>query len=385
MTPVVAAMNAFGFDLYGVARRDAKNLGLSPFSVATALHMILLGARGDTASELRRALHAAASPDARELGALLSPPGPAQVDAGGLHVANRLFLERSYALEASYVDEADARFAAGVDLCDFVTSPEPSRERINAWVSDRTKAQIRSLIPGGGVTSATRLVLVNAVHFKAPWKHPFPPDGTIAGPFRCSPTDVREVPMMVTCATLPFAHTDGVTVLELPYAGGRWAMTLVVPDVHFGLAAVEAALTPERLAGWVRRSAPKSLMLAMPRFEIDAPGPLQLVPLLAELGVRDAFDRERADLGGIASPRSTAEPLVVSDIIHKAVVRVDEEGTVAAAATATRAPAIGMSGEAAEFFGVDHPFLFLVRDVKSSVILFMGRVAEPAAPCWTSR
>jgi serpin B len=248
-------------------------------------------------------------------------------------------------------------------------------------VAKETENRIKDLIPVGGVDQDTRLVLTNAIYFLGEWATPFAKEGTAPAPFFTSKSDSKPVPTMHRTGQLAFAADAGVKVLDMPYKGGTMAMTVVLPDAVDGLDAVEGRLTPALLDGWIHALAPTNVAVSLPKVEIDPAASISLADTLASMGMPLAFDRSRADFTGIANPPNPADRLSISRVFHKAFVKVDEKGTEAAAATAV----VGVKGHAmvvpppALEFKADHPFLFFLRDVSTNMILFMGRVSDPAS------
>jgi serpin B len=373
---VAAGFNAFGIELYRKLATAPGDQVISPASVAVALAMTHAGARGDTAKEMEVALHYSrpAAEVQAAVGTMLTGWN-APHEGLELAVANRLFGETSVAFERPFLDLTRTVFAAPLEPVGFKTDPAAARVHINDWVEAQTHDRIQELLPPSAVNAATRLVLVNAIYFKAPWLHPFPEHRTKRAPFFAT-GGKRDVPTMGVTEQFAFTErtADGVQVIELPYGGPGFAMTLVVPLAKDGLPAVEASLTAERLAGWVGALASERIDLSLPKFRIAPSESLQLATLLGELGIRKAFTMQ-ADLTGIAP---ASEMLVLAEVYHKGFIAVDEKGTEAAAATAVAARAGGMPSEP-RTVKVDRPFLYVIRDTRSGLVMFIGRVVSPTA------
>ncbi len=379
----VKANNAFAFDLYARRRAATGDLALSPASVTTALAMTWAGAKGETADEMKRALHfeadqAGVAAAAGELIGRLNAPG----QKVKLRVSNRLFGERSFRFEPPYLALTKSAFGAPLEPLDFAHAPEPSRQRINDWAAKETENRVTNLVPANGVDRETRLVLVNAVYFLGTWSKRFDKAFTSAEPFFANGAGARPAPTMRQTETFGYAASDGVKVLELPYEGGDYALTLLLPERRDGLAALEASLTADKFAAWAAALAPTRVAVALPTFKIEPAASLSLGDDLKALGMKRAFERGRAEFFGIASPPEPADRLFVGAVFHKAFVKVDEAGTEAAAATAVAMPRGGRPPPAAPpvEFRADHPFLFALRDAKTGLLLFVGRVTDPAAP-----
>jgi serpin B len=381
-----AALNAFGADLYRRLGVDGGNLVFSPASVAFALAMARAGARGETATEMDTVLHAASLEqltsglNALDL-ALAGRSGTFNDRADKPHdvtlrIANSPFAQRGMALEPAYLETLAGSFGAGLRLVDYAHDPEAARKLINAWVDARTEQRIPELLAAGTIDDLTRLVLVNAIYLKAAWATPFEPSLTKPGAFTRADGSTIDVPMMHSGGSLPYAEGAGWRAVELPYIGGSLAMTVIVPD---DMAAFAAGLGTESLA-WSDPFTPivsalqaREVELALPRFGLETQADLSTI--LAALGMPRAFDPDTADFSGITA----AEQLYISAVIHQANIDVDEKGTEAAAATAVVMGTTSVPVEAPVTMRVDRPFIFLLRDVPTGAVVFMGRVVDPAA------
>lgn len=371
--------NAFGVDLFAKIRSQPGNLALSPVSLSTALSLTWAGAKGDTAAQMKKVLHAAGSPEeamdvAGKLASSLRDPSRKAT----VRIANRLFGEKTYAFEQAYLDRAKASFGAPLEALDFKGAADAGRLRINAWVAGETENRIKDLLPPKALDDQTRLVLTNAIYFKGDWEIPFEKHMSRPAAFHPTPAETKDVFTMHGRKYTGFAATDGVKLLDMGYEGGELSMLLVLPDA--ALDPVEARLSQSTLDKWAGALKTTNVDVALPRFEIDPATTTSLADVLEALGMPLAFDRDKADFTGIASPKSPADRLYVSQVFHKAFVKVDEQGTEAAAASAVAMARAGgaMRPEVAPEFHADRPFLFFLRDKKTNMILFMGRVADPS-------
>jgi len=378
--PFVTGNNAFAASLWGVIRSRPGNLSVSPASITTAMAMAFFGARGETAAEIARALHFEASPEdtMRAAGELVQ----GWSTAGGptvLRAANRLFVDKTVPLERPFLDAAERTFGAPFEAVDFTKSADRAREQINDWVLVQTHYHVRDLLPRASLDGQTRLVLVNALYFKADWASPFDPSSTRPLAFHVNSTTTKEAPMMNKVATFRFAAPPGLRILEMPYQGDDASMVFLLPDAADGLPALEQTLTGADIDRWMDVAKPARVAVTLPRFEIDPASSLSLRDTLGALGIRLAFDKKTADFTGISSPKDPRDRLFLKEVFHKAFVRLDEKGTEAAAATAELS-ARGAVEPEPEVFRADHPFLFVLRDTKTGMILFWGRVADPSSP-----
>jgi serpin B len=281
-----------------------------------------------------------------------------------LRTANRIWTQTGLAFEPPFLDGLARDYGTGVNPVDFRTDPEGARRDIDAWVAGQTHGRIAELIPPGGVDPLTRIALVDAVAFKAPWavffdpptERPFTP---LAGP-------PHTVPTITGGEEGRYGSGPGWRAAEIPYAGHHLSMVVIEPD---DLHSFESTLTAGELAAIAGGLHENLSSVQLPTFRFDQQ--VDLRQQLGGLGMPDAFDPDRADFSGM----TTQEPLYLSHVFHQASIAVDEHGTEAAAATAvvgaTTAAMVGAS------LIVDHPFLFAVRDDQTGAILFLGRVAQP--------
>ena len=379
VTQFAKCSNAFGLDLH---RRlpGRGNLVFSPASVTTSLAMIWGGARGETAAQIKQTLRFEGTPDSwRQAAARLTASLNKSTGSIVLRIANGLFGEASFTFEPDFLTATREAFGASLEPLDFKGAPEKARETINNWAYAQTEQRIRDLVPPGAVTTDTRLVLVNAVHFLGDWLQPFDAEDTEPAPFYLSGSDAKEAPTMHSADRLPFAAREGLKALELPYRESRLSMLLLLPDAPEALPALEESLTPEKLDALVLALAPEHVRVALPRFEVKPLASVPLGAILKAMGMTLAFDRQRADFTGIANPPDPCDRLHVSEVFQKAFVKADEKGTEAAAATAASYVRLGRSPAAQAEFKADHPFLFFIRDNATGLIVFMGRVADPSA------
>ena len=367
--------NRFAFDLYGKIRGGSGNLFLSPYSISTALAMSYAGARGETARQMASTLHFSSDGDglhsalaglADQLNGGVKPK-PYQLD-----IANALWGQQGLGYRSEFLKLLETSYRAGLRTVNFHGDPEAARKTINQWVEAQTRDKIRDLLGPGVVDSMTDLILTNAIYFKGSWETPFPRSATRDDDFTA---EGRKKPVPTMHMTADFKHFQGDTfqALELPYTDGDLSMVVLLPDETHVLGGLEGSLTAEKLDGWIAKATRKKVVVSLPRFKMEYG--FDLSKTLQSMGMKDAFGR-KADFSGITKDRD----LYISAVIHKAFVDVNEEGTEAAAATATKfgARAIGKTPPPA-IFRADHPFLFLIRDVKSGSILFLGRVMNPKA------
>ncbi len=372
--------NNFACRLYRQLAREPGNLFFSPYSVSQALAMAWGGARGDTAAQMATVLglddvsrpHDAFNALSLELAARGSG-----VDADGgekfrLELANSLWGQRGFPLREDYLELLAVDYDAGIHLVDFAGAPLAAGEMINRWVEERTAGRIRDLIAPGSLAAATRLVIANAVYFRAGWSHPFDADATTPAIFHLSSGRRQEVETMSVTGNFPYLSRPDCQVVELPYYGDELAMVIILPAA--GLAAWEPHLDASEIVALTAAMTPARIRLFLPRFQFSW-GTRSLRDALQALGMTAAFDPGQADFSGMDGRRD----LFVGDVLHQAFVAVDEKGTEAAAATAVTMEVTGIMPAAPVVVRVNRPFIFLVRDRETGAVLFLGRVENPAS------
>ncbi|MFO7743576.1 MAG: serpin family protein [Anaerolineae bacterium] len=377
---LIEGNSEFAFDLYRflVEQEGDKNLFYSPYSISLALAMTYAGARSETEEEMAETLRFALlqedlHPAFNALDQALGERGEgAEGKDGGfrLNIANAIWGQRDYQFLDSFLDVLAQNYGAGLRVLDFAGAPEESRVTINEWVSEETEGKIEDLIPQGGVDSLTRLVLTNAIYFNAAWANPFEEEATEDGPFTLLDGSEISVPMMHQEESFGHAEGEDYQAVELPYDGHELSMVIVMPE-EGAFEAVEASLDAERVGAIIEELDRRQVALTMPRFEFDAEFGLKRA--LAALGMPSAFS-DAGDFSGMMGERE----LFISEVLHKAFVSVDEEGTEAAAATAVVMKLLAVPDEAIEVT-LDRPFLFLIHDIETGAILFVGRVLDPSA------
>ncbi len=381
---VIDSANRFGLELYRLlAEQREDNLFLSPYSVYTALAMTLEGARGETAEQMRTVLHAPApagpgpegegsvNPDLHAALGALQARFNADDRPYELHVANALWGEQTMPFRDAFTRTLDQHYGAGLFPVDFVNHPEPSRLRINEWVERQTNGRIEDLLPQDVIDELTRLVLTNAIYFKAAWADPFRESWTKLRPFQLGDGTSVEVPTMRHGEVRVRLHRGETwTAVEVPYEQNELAMLILMPKRANGLAKLVGTLDADRLAQIVGELKPGFAELEMPRFKVESSFGLKEV--LKRLGMERPFEHDRADFSGISE---STEPLYISHVMHKAFVDVNEEGTEAAAATGVVISTTALRQTTP--VRIDRPFLFLIRDTRTGTVVFLGQLTDP--------
>ncbi|XP_075899200.1 leukocyte elastase inhibitor-like isoform X2 [Nelusetta ayraudi] len=392
---------------------NGANVFFSPFSISSALAMVMLGARGNTAAQMSEVLCFAEAkkshlPGEQQMmqmqqhvesrlpeflkclktkdtqddvhasfGKLLSELHK-QDAPYALSVANRLYGERSYQFIEDFLQSTRKHYSAELEAVNFATEFEVARLNINSWVETRTQGKIQELLSPGILNPTTKLVLVNAIYFKGNWDKKFQESATHEVDFRVNKNDKKKVKMMHQKSKFPLTYIPDVScqVLEIPYKGKELSMLIFLPnemeDSTTGLEKLEKELTYDNFVEWTRPDMMDNVevRVGLPRFKMEEKYDLKEV--LVGMGMADAFDTSRCDFSGM----SPGNDLFLSQVVHKAFVDVNEEGTEAAGATGAVMNLRCAPMRPATFIA-DHPFLFFIRHNPSKSILFAGRYCSP--------
>uniref|UniRef100_H0WKU7 Serpin domain-containing protein n=1 Tax=Otolemur garnettii TaxID=30611 RepID=H0WKU7_OTOGA len=433
MEKLSAANNHFALDLFRALNEDnpTGNIFVSPFSISSAMAMVFLGTRGNTAAQLSKpglpfnlpplaygagtlpfepqappqfyfyvvAVLAGAGFEPTTLGIWNQHPTPtlhfntveeihsrfqslhADINKSGapyiLKLANRLYGEKTYNFLSEFLDLTQKMYGAELASVDFQNASEDTRKTINQWVKGQTEDKLPQTTFFFFFDSMTKLVLVNAIYFKGNWQNQFLKEATANVPFRLNKKDTKTVKMMYQKKKFPLGYIEGLKthVLELPYQGKELSMLILLPDNirddSTGLKKIEEQLTWENLHKWTKPEhlAVTEVKVGLPRFKLE--DSYVLNTNLARLGVEDLFNDSKADLSGMSGARD----IFVSKIVHKSFVEVNEEGTEAASAIGVLI--IPFCARQETTFIADRPFLFFIRHNPSASILFMGRYSSP--------
>jgi serpin B len=363
-------LNRFGSNLYEqLAKAGQKNLILSPYSVSTALSMALAGANGQTRTEMARALGQPADSAAyhADLAAMLERIRKAANQGENVFLdANRVWLERDFTVLPDFRRTLESTYHAPFAAVDFRGNVEAVRREINSWTEEQTKGRIRDLFGPGVLNSDTRLVLTSAVYFYGKWEQPFNPSQTRPDSFTTGSGASVQTDFMNQTANFGYAETPAGQFLEMRYAGTGIAFDILLPRPGKAL----ETPTPERLSAWLGAVQNRKVKVAVPKFRVESA--FSLGDALQSLGMKTAFTSS-ADFSGIDGRRD----LFLSSAVHKAFVDVAEAGTEAAAATGMAFALASARTEPEPVFRADHPFVFLIRDTRSGLVLFSGRLMDP--------
>ncbi|XP_045905565.1 leukocyte elastase inhibitor-like isoform X2 [Micropterus dolomieu] len=379
MAAISKSNTCFALELFRTLSQEnpTGNIFVSPLSISSALAMVYLGAKGNTAAQMAQVLsfnpgedvHA----DFQTLNADINSPSASYI----LKLANRLYGEKTANFLPLFLEATEKYYQADLKTVDFMGAPEACRAEINTWVEQQTENKIKDLLKPGTVSIMTRLALVNAIYFKGNWMSRFDKANTKEMPFKVNKNESKPVQMMYQMKKLPYNYVPELRlqILELPYVKDELSMFILLPeesaDGSDPLLTLENEIKLDRLDNWTNRDnmdVHSEVLVHLPKFKLEED--YELNEPLAKLGMTDVFCGPKADLSGMNGERG----LFLSTVAHKTFLEVNEEGTEAAAATA------GMVANCMPrktHFTADHPFLFFIRHNKTKSILFLGRFSSP--------
>ncbi|MBI3639844.1 MAG: hypothetical protein HY223_05960 [Thaumarchaeota archaeon] len=371
----VNASNTFAFFLLSnIAQKNMSNIFFSPYSISDAFSMAYEGARGQTENEIQSVFGFAdrqtQRESIRELDSKINSPNANYT----LNIANALWVQKDYPILQEYFESLQKYYSAKAENLDFINHTEESRNIINKWVEDKTAQKIKNLLPPDSLNIMTRVVLTDAVYFKGTWLTKFDESKTIDENFSVSENNTIKVPMMHVETGFKYLEDDGLKILDMPYSGGNLSMMIILPKDK-DLNHLISILSSDKLNQWRNNLAVREVSVHIPKFMLHTE--YKLKDNLSEMGMASGFDWNLADFSGITG----GNDLYIDNVYHKAFVDVNEKGTEAAAATAI--VFMTVMGENAGVqpleFNADHPFVFLIHDNQTGLILFAGQVVDPSS------
>ena len=367
---VANANNQFAIDLYQQINKQAKqaenNIFFSPYSLSTAMAMLYAAAEGETKHQIQKTFHyptpAILNPNSAALYNQFNKPNPNY----DLSTVNDLWMRQGLSPIQNYLHTVQRYYGGKVTNLDFKNSPEPSRQTINKTIAKHTKQMIPELLAKDSIKADTAAVLTNAVYFKSEWAQPLGLRGSTQ-PFYNLNGTTTDTNFMYSIESFDYMEDERVQVVELPYKGDELSMLVVLPKSKEAAAMQKliANLSTAQINKWTERLESKEIFLNMPKFKLEQI--YKMESILTEMGMPIVFSN-KADF----SLFNDKLPLAVDSVIHKAVVEVDEKGTVAAAATSIVVRVVSASYNAE--LTADHPFMFMIKDNKTDAILFLGQV-----------
>ena len=372
-----------GLDLLKeIAKKESGNLALSPYSIQNAFGMVYASARGQTKTEIAQVMgflsdqmrvHTAMN----SLDLALESRNLPESDYASpviLSTANRIFTRLDWPIGDEYLDILAVNYGAGIYLADFVNDPEGERIKINKWVEERTENRIRDLFPENAFLIRTAWVLVNALYFKAPWTTSFQASNTSDVFFTMlDNTEVRVPAMYEKYMEAEYADEDEYKLLDLTLRGQNLSVTFILP-AKGTYAKFESDLTAQSLDAMIEKLTPGSVEVSLPKFKIET-GSIPLDDYLKTLGMPTPFLVDIADFSGFAPD---CPPSNIVSVQHSVFVAADEVGVEAAAATGIQGGDTGGMAPSGFYFDAHRPFLFIIRDKPTGLVLFVGRVMDPS-------
>jgi serpin B len=377
-TALVDGNNEFGISLYKSLAKENTNLIFSPYSISVALAMAQAGASNQTLTQMNEVLHFTLPGDSlhQTFNALQIALNSREQNNDNkkekdfeLDIANATWGEKTYTFLPEYLDLLAENYGAGIHLMDFINNTDGSRKEINQWVSDETEQKIKDLLAEGTITPQTRLVLTNAIYFKAEWMNQFKEDRTKPDDFTLLDRSVIQVPMMTQSGNFAYLQENGFQAVSLPYKGDKLSMLILLPDQGF-FNQIKNELSADQISSIMNNLQKVEVDFSMPKFKVESS--FGLKDILSEMGMPDVFEPGIADLSGMDGTKD----LYISAVEHKAYIDVDENGTEAAAATAIVVGLTSMPVEVNEL-KINRPFMYFIFDNESGSILFMGQILDP--------
>ncbi|GJL50689.1 MAG: serine/threonine protein kinase [Nitrospirales bacterium] len=373
---MVRTYNAFAIELFNkTAEIQSDNIILAPYSTSTALAMAYIGARGETQLEISKVFGWSLDPKEvsqgmGELRAILSAANT--IEGIDLNATSGIWVDHSLNLLQDFIQHSKKLYDVSPQSVDFQKNPDASRQTINQWVEQMTNARITDLIPPGSLDSLTRLLLVTANHYKGIWARPFKKHETQESQFWHSSAHSINIPLMTQQHRFPYADTEDIQILELPYIENRLSMIFLLPKKRENLAELESPFENPKLEKWLESLKPRFVKASIPRFQMSFG--FDLSQTLSLMGMPLAFDQQ-ADFSGM----SDAVDLHLAAVFHQGFIEVNEEGTEAAGASGVVMEGRSLQAPQPVVFRADHPFFFLIRENQSGLILFLGKVSNPTA------
>lgn len=379
LNSLVMTNNDFGMEIYRQLSQNEENLVFSPYNLSTALQMLYAGSQGLTQSQMARILHFVLAPEqlyqsAAELSHSLTSNRKGVYEDSFLTISNSIWVQSGHAILPEFEKTVTEKFKGAVKAADFINKADASRVEINQWIKSQTRGKITDLLGPRDISETSRIVLVSALFMSGKWQNQFDPNLTRPTAFFPYPSKTITVPMMSVTDYFPYIQQTDFSMVELPYStkapSPKLSMLIVLPHKTFGLKDVERSLSAQRLLSLVGQMKPARLTVTVPKFKISSNYSLRQV--LEKLGLIDPFSA-KADFSGI----NGAQNLMVSNVLQKAYITIDEKGTEAGVATAVPMGLKAIREPTPELFLADHPFQFYVIDKLSGSIIFMGRIIQP--------
>lgn len=367
---IIESNNRFCFDIYQKIKQN-ENYIFSPASITSAMAMTYSGAKNNTFKEIGDVFYF--NKDINEFNKDFSKLTEFNlIERSNLQFsnANSIWFEESLELNKQFLEVNKQFYSGSAYQENFITEPEKARNNINSWVEDKTNNKIKNLLKPSAITNETRLVLVNALYFKGPWDKQFNEKNNTIDDFQIRPEVFNKVTFMNTTLSTWYYEDKYAQIVDIPYSDSKFSLMIIMPKSFFKLRRFENKIfNYEYYMNYNANKVRKGVKLSIPKFDIESD--FDLNETLIKMGVKDAFSGS-ADFSGITSK----EQLVISNVIHKAKIIVNEEGTEAAAATAVIMRKTSMLLDEVKF-KVNKPFIYILRNNENNCIYFFGKVVSP--------
>jgi len=368
LSSLVDSLNKFSFDFYQkISENKEDNIFFSPYSIFVALSMAYEGAHGNTATQMYNILNFLQNDSETQgsFGKIYNLLNQKQ-EGYKISTANAFWIQQNYPFLTEYISLLQNYYMAEANELDFSKNVEAART-INTWIENQTNGKIKDMIDPSALSVFTRLVLTNAIYFKGLWENPFDPKYTTKIDFKLDSSKTVKVDMMsLSDCVFNYTETDDLQILKMPYEGDDLSMLVILPKEN-NISIVDSSLNTLNIEDWNSNLNEIKINIDIPKFKFKTEYNLNNV--LTKMGMVDAFSEIDADFSGMDGTKS----LFISDILHKAFVEVNEEGTEAAAATSV----IVTTSAITNTFNADHPFVFLIQHESTGAILFMGKIMSP--------
>ena len=369
---MITRNNQFALELYKIISRKPGNMFYSPFSISAALGMTYTGSKANTEKQIASVMHFATNDAAfyNNYQAYLASINNLNNDAVSIYTANSFWAQADFTFKKEFVEIIRNHFSGEIKNVNFAKEAEKCRQEINKWVESKTNNKIQNLIQPGLIDDLTRLVLVNAIYFKAPWDMPFDEKATKKMDFKTTATTVVSADFMTAENNYKYYTENDFSAIEIPYAKGTLSMLIILPSDDNSFTSLQKNIDHTVYQKIVSAMTVKKIRLMLPKFNTTSE--FELSDVLQEMGMPEAFS-DKADFSGMTGKKD----LKISKVVHKAFINVNEAGTEAAAATAVIIRVKSMPVNVVEF-KADHPFMFIIKENTNGSILFAGNIFDPS-------
>lgn len=367
---LVESENSFAFDIFRKVvenSEEPENIMISPLSISYALSMTLNGANGATQDSILKALRVSGiTPEEINNSYQKLTEALLSVDKRVLMtIANSVWTENRFPVKESFIDILETYYNA--ESRSFNAGDPGTKDIINQWIEDNTNGLIENMLDE--LSPDIVMLLINAIYFKGTWKYQFDEGDTDTKPFYLADRNV-DVGMMSQNTNLKIYRGENFSLAELPYGQGNFVMDVILPDAIDGISTILPSITESNLNNWISNANVAEVDLYFPKFSYGYKKTLN--DILADMGMGIAFT-EFADFNNIANAS-----LLIDEVIHQTFIETNEEGTEAAAATVVTFATTSVQPTTPFLFNADHPFLYLIREVSTNSVIFMGIVNNPA-------